>query len=193
DPAGTIPGIELATRLILEICGGEASELVVAGAVPDAVKTVAFRPERVRTLGGLDLSAAESRRILESLGFAVEENGDRWSVAVPSWRPDVDGEADLVEEVLRIAGYDAIPAVPMERPEVPQGVMTPRQKRLRALRRGLATRGLREAVTWSFLSEAEAALFGGVGDDLRLANPISSELSVMRPSLLPNLLSGLAR
>ncbi len=194
DPAGTIPGIELATRLILEICGGEASELVIAGRVPDAVKTVAFRPARVKNLGGLDVPAAECRRILETLGFTIrDDKGDSWTVAVPSWRPDVDGEADLVEEVLRIVGYDAIPAVPMERPDVPKGVMTPRQKRLRLLRRGLAARGLREAVTWSFLSDKEAALFGGVEEGLRLANPISSELSAMRPSLLPNLLSGLAR
>ncbi|MDA5192970.1 phenylalanine--tRNA ligase subunit beta [Govanella unica] len=193
DPDGTIPGLELATRLILDLCGGEPSELVIAGEIPNATKIVTFRPDRVRTLGGLDLPAESSIAILTSLGFTVEGSGASLSVRVPSWRPDVDGEADLVEEVLRIHGYDAIPSVPLDRPMPPKGVLTSRQKRTRLVRRTLATRGLREAVTWSFLSAKDAQLFGGGQDCLMLANPISSELDCMRPSLLPNLIAALGR
>ena len=193
DPATTIPGAELATRLILDLCGGQASELVIAGAIPSEVKTVAFRPSRVGSLGGLTLAEAEARRILNSLGFYVSGEGARLEVAVPSWRPDIDGEADLVEEILRVHGYDNVPAVPMERPVAPMGVMTPAQKRVRLVKRTLAGRGLREAVTWSFLANADADLFGGVPSCLRLANPISADLDTMRPSLLPNLLRALGR
>jgi phenylalanyl-tRNA synthetase beta chain len=193
DPASTLPGSELATKLILELCGGEPSELVIAGAVPDTTKTVTFRPGRVASLGGLDLPAADSVRILTALGFKPTAKGDVYEVAVPSWRPDVDGEADLVEEVLRVHGYDAIPPVPMLVSGTPMGVMTPRQKRLRMTKRTLASRGLREAVTWSFLSYADAELFGGIPKGLKLANPISADLDTMRPSLLPNLVRALAR
>ncbi len=194
DPEGTISGIELATKLILELCGGgEVSDLVIAGAVPVSDKSVTFRPSRVATLGGLDLPAHQSVRILESLGFKAEQFGDEYAVTVPSWRPDVDGEADLVEEVLRIAGLDTVPSLQLDRPTPPQGVLTSRQKRTRLTKRLLATRGLREAVTWSFLPEKQAQLFGGGAEALKLANPISTELDTMRPSLLPNLIAALGR
>lgn len=193
DPASTIPGAELATQLILDLCGGEASDLVIAGDVPTATKTVAFRPLRVGSLGGLTLAEAETARILTALGFKVSGEGARLDVAVPSWRPDIDGEADLVEEVLRVHGYDNVPAVAMERPVAPMGVMTPSQKRVRLIKRTLAGRGLREAVTWSFLPRADADLFGGVPPCLHLVNPISADLDTMRPSLLPNLLRALGR
>ncbi len=193
DPATTIPGAELATRLILDLCGGQPSELVIAGAVPGEVKSVAFRPSRVGSLGGLTLPETDCRRILSALGFKISGDGARLEVAVPSWRPDIDGEADLVEEVLRVHGYDNVPAVPMTRPVAPMGVMTSGQKRVRLVKRTLAGRGLREAVTWSFLASAAADLFGGVPSSLRLANPISADLDTMRPSLLPNLLRALGR
>ncbi|MEE8371823.1 MAG: phenylalanine--tRNA ligase subunit beta [Sphingomonadales bacterium] len=190
DPNFVIPGMELATRLILDICGGEASELVIAGKVPVFAKTVSFRPGRVETLGGIGLAPEDCRAILESLGFKVTGKGSKvFKVKVPSWRSDVDGEADLVEEVLRIKGYDAIPAVAMKRAEaVAVPTLTAGQRQARAVRRRLAAEGLVECITWSFMPGPMAELFGLEGDQLRLENPISSELDVMRPSILPNLL-----
>ncbi|MEX1146790.1 MAG: phenylalanine--tRNA ligase subunit beta [Sphingomonadales bacterium] len=187
DPETTVPGLELATRLILEICGGEASEPVIAGAIPDTARTVALRADRVRGLGGLDVLPACSSEILTALGFGVSGT-DPLTVTVPSWRSDIDGEADLVEEVLRVNGYDAIPAMPVARLPGEEARLTPRQKRTRMARRTLATRGLREAVTWSFLGAGDAALFGAGPDAPRIENPINAELDVMRPNLLPNLI-----
>ena len=196
DPEFVIPGMELATRLILEICGGEPSEPVIAGTVPEWQRTVRFRTERVQTLGGLDLPAGKSVAILERLGFCVKRQAKTKSleVAVPSWRSDIDGEADLVEEVLRIHGYAAIPARSMRRQSgVAPPTLTRGQIRARATRRRLAAEGLVECVTWSFMPTSTAKLFGGGSEALRLGNPISSELDVMRPSILPNLLAAAQR
>jgi phenylalanyl-tRNA synthetase beta chain len=194
DPAGTLPGLELATGLILDICGGEASEVVTAGTVPDQTRRIAFRPSRVHALGGLDVVKDESVAILRALGFDSRDRGATLSVSVPSWRPDIDGEADLVEEVLRVKGFDHIPAVSMTRGHaLATPAVTAGQRRVRWTRRVLVSRGLDECVTWSFLSETEAESFGGGAPELRLDNPISAELTDMRPSLLPNLLAAAAR
>ncbi|MDA0339366.1 MAG: phenylalanine--tRNA ligase subunit beta, partial [Proteobacteria bacterium] len=194
DPNYTIGGAEDATRLIMEFCGGEPSDLVIAGAVPEWDRKIDLRPDRVRGLIGIDVDAAESVRILESLGFNCVETGGVISAAVPSWRVDVEGEADLVEEVARIHGYNEIPPVPLPRTAATVApAVTPAQRRVRTARRVLATRGFNEAVTWSFTSSGAAALFGAAENAVRLANPISSELDVMRPSILPNLLEAAQR
>ena len=194
DPALVKDGIEIATRLILDLCGGEPSEIVVAGAAPAWRRTIVFRPERVRTLAGLDLAPAEIERILAALGFQVAREGHTLAVMPPSWRPDIAGEACLVEEVARIHGYDKIPAVPLPRASyLPRPALNEEQRRRGVARRALAGRGLVEAVTFSFLPAAQAALFGGGQDSLRLVNPISADLDSMRPSLLPNLIAAWAR
>ena len=195
DPGAAFESMERTTRLILEMCGGLASELVVAGAEPKWQRSVTLRTARVAHLGGVDVPAAEQERILAALGFAPAHREDgHITVPVPSWRGDVEGEADLVEEVLRVHGYDKIPATPMARPHaITRPAVNPRQRRLGFARRTLASRGLNEAVTWSFLSSAVAGHFGGVPDELRLLNPISADLDVMRPSLLPNLIAAAGR
>ncbi len=195
DPDFVIAGMELATRMVLDICGGEPSGLVVAGAIPAWHRDLELRPERVRDLGGVDVPQEEIERILAALGFEVagRDNG-RLRVTVPPWRSDIDGEADLVEEVVRINGYDAIPPLPLPRQSaVTRPVLSPVQRRRAAARRTLAARGLIEAVTFSFASRQTVELFGGVDDPLVLANPISSDLDAMRPSLLPNLVAAAAR
>ena len=195
DPAAVVSGMERATKLVLEICGGEASEITTAGAQPEWNKTVSFRPDRMRTLGGLDTPAGKSIEILESLGFEIaENNGDVLEVAVPTWRMDVDGEADIVEEVARIVTYDAIPSVPLRNPAaVATPSITPLRRRVMTAKRVLASRGMNEAVTWSFTQTPWAEMFGGGADALRLANPISSEIDIMRPSTLPNLIDAVQR
>ena len=196
DPAFAGPGMELMTRLVIELCGGEPSEVVVAGAEPRPRREIAFRPSRVGALGGLDCEQSESLAILRALGFACEEReGDLVAVRPPPWRGDVAGEADLVEEVLRIAGFDRIPAVSLGRPAVERArpALTPRRRRLGAVRRALASRGMFEAVTWSFMPRQNAALFGGAPDALVLANPINAALDAMRPSILPNLVEACRR
>ena len=182
-----LPGMELASALILEFCGGEASEPVIAGAVPEWNKVVSFRPKRINTLGGLDLAAKTSLAILKSLGFEPGPVKDGVTeVAVPSWRSDVDGEADLVEEVLRIHGYDEIPIAHYEQQEVvPKPTLTTGQRRVSRAKRALAAVGYAECVSYSFMPRDLAARFGGGA--LLLENPISSELDCMRPSILPNL------
>ncbi len=195
DPAMVLPGAHEATRLIQALCGGEASELVIAGSPEQPPRSVRYRPARVGELVALDVPEAEQRRILEDLGFVIEEEGGAaWQVRVPSWRSDVDGEADLIEDIARIHGYDAMPAVPLPRDGVvAQPVLTEMQKRRSRGRRTLAHRGMVECVTWSFLPRRFAELFGGGGEALILANPISSELDAMRPSLLPNLIEAAGR
>lgn len=194
DPAVVAQEMEAAARLIQELCGGEASELVVTGTTPDWARTYTLRPSRIHALGGLELPESEAIGILERLGFlAVPESGVL-KVTPPSWRGDIQGEADLVEEVTRIWGYEKIPAVPMIlETALPKPALTPAQRRVRDARRTLATFGLMEAVTFSFMDKRHAALFGGGNPALDLANPISSELDVMRPSILPNLLGGAKR
>ena len=194
DPAFLPAGAEIASRLIIDLCGGEASETVTVGAAPPPKPNISFRPSRVATLGGAEVSTEDCREILERLGCTVAGNGDSWDIDIPSWRSDIEVEADLVEEVLRMVGYDRIPAVSLPRPAaVARPVLTLAQRRTSWTKRALAARGLVEAVTWSFVSENHARLFGGGNDSLHLANPISAELSVMRPSLLPNLIAAAGR
>ncbi|WP_273523002.1 phenylalanine--tRNA ligase subunit beta [Rhodosalinus sediminis] len=190
DPAYTLPGLEDATRMILDLCGGEASEVVVAGAVPDHARAYRLDPARVRSLVGMDLPEAEQRQTLTALGFTLE--GDM--AHVPSWRPDVMGEADLVEEVARIASLTKLEGRPLPRPSpgVTAPVLTPLQRREQAARRALAAAGFNECVTYSFIDAAAARLFGG-DDRLALENPISSEMTHMRPDVLPGLLQAAAR
>ena len=188
DPAFLDEGLAILTGYILDICGGEASAAIRAGEPPVEPKRVKFDPARTLALGGVDLPEERQREILASLGFAVE-NGE---AIVPSWRPDVDGPADLVEEITRIHGYDAVPSTPLERePGVAHPTATRAQRIERRVRRTAAARGLDEAVTWSFIAEAEAAPFGE--PEWRLMNPISEEMKVMRPSLLPGLIAAARR
>ncbi|MGF7210361.1 phenylalanyl-tRNA synthetase beta chain [Skermanella aerolata] len=195
DPAFVVAGAEIATRLILEICGGCPSELVIAGQEPEWHRTLTLRPERVLGLGGVDVPVPEQIRILEALGCGVKTRDDGvMEVSIPSWRADIHGEADLVEEVLRVNGYDHIPAIPLERTSaITKPALNLKQKRVVTAKRVLAERGLSEAVTWSFMSSAHIDLFGGVPDELRLLNPISADLDVMRPSILPNLIQAVGR
>ena len=194
DPEFVRPGLEIATRLVLSLCGGEPSEVGMSGTVPAWQRRYPFRPSRVQSLGGVDVPPAESKRILQSLGCTVDEQAGTFLVEPPSWRGDIEGEADLVEEVLRIHGYDKVPAVPLARDTaMPKPALTPAQRRVDFVRRTLASRGLIEAVTFSFLPRALAELFGAAPDALRLVNPISADLDKMRPSILPNLLAAAQR
>jgi phenylalanyl-tRNA synthetase beta chain len=194
DPGFVVPGLELATRLILELCGGEPSHVVLAGQIPAPPKPVAFDPAYVRRLSGLAIPREKTLAILAALGFAIDGEGATLSVQPPSWRRDVEGKADLVEEVARIAGYDALPATPLpEGPRAVGGVLSPRQARARAARRALAAMGYAEAVTWSFTARKTAELFGGGQPSLVLANPIAAELDCMRPSILPTLIEAAGR
>jgi phenylalanyl-tRNA synthetase beta chain len=190
DPAFTLPGLELATQMVIELCGGKPSEIVVAGKVPMPEKVIEFPQHEIKRLAGIDVPAVEIKRTLEKLGFFSAGQGDKMKVAVPTWRPDVHGKADIVEEVVRIHGVDNIPLTPFPRgSEAFKPVLTQIQSRTRKAKRALAARGLTEAVTWSFVSKDEAALFGGGKPELALANPIASELSDMRPSLLAGLIA----
>ncbi|MEM9146527.1 MAG: phenylalanine--tRNA ligase subunit beta [Pseudomonadota bacterium] len=195
DPAFTPEGMELATRMILDLCGGEASEPVQAGQVPDTARSYHLRPARVESLVGMVIPREEQVRILTALGFSATGTGETLEVWVPSWRPDVLGEADLVEEIARVSSLTKLRSQPLRRsePGVMRPVLTPSQAREAGARRKLAAAGLNECVTYSFVSDREASLFGGGEAARKLANPISSELSDMRPSLLPGLLSAAAR
>lgn len=194
DPAAVVDGMEAATRMVLDLCGGEASEPVVTGAVPDWARRYTLRAERCATLGGLDVPRAEQARVLSALGFAVAEKGTGLEVAPPSWRADIHGEADLVEEVVRIVGYDSIPAVKMPRDgAMPPLALDAQQRRVRDAKRILAGLGLVEAVTFSFMQASHAAPFGGTDPRLALANPISADLDYMRPSIVPNLANAARR
>ncbi|MBB5048434.1 phenylalanyl-tRNA synthetase beta chain [Rhodopseudomonas rhenobacensis] len=190
DPAFMVPGLELATKLVLEFCGGTPSEIVVVGNPFGDDRLIDFPLAEVKRLAGIDVALPEARRILSRLGFMVAGSGQTVKVAIPSWRSDVHGKADLVEEIVRIVGVDKVPLTPFERGENPRKpVLTPIQLRTRRAKRALAARGLVEAVNWSFISKPQAALFGGGQPELALANPIASDLSDMRPSLLPGLIA----
>ncbi|MEO5615972.1 MAG: phenylalanine--tRNA ligase subunit beta [Cypionkella sp.] len=191
DPAFTLPGLDLATQMILDHCGGEASDIALDGAPIDTARAYKLNPARVISLVGMDIPEAEQRKTLESLGFAL--NGDM--ATPPSWRPDVLGEADLIEEVARIASLSKLQGTPLPRaiPGVPRPILTPLQVRERAARRTIAALGYNECVTYSFIDQASAALFGGGADAVRVDNPISSEMSHLRPDLLPGLLRAAAR
>ncbi len=192
DSGFVVPGIELATKLILDTCGGEASDVMVAGEMPAPPKPVFFDPDRVRQLAGIDVKPTRVRAVLKALGFETSAEGDgskRIIVEPPTWRRDVEGPADLVEEVARIEGYDKLPETAPPRAE---GFRAPPssvgESRTRLARRATASLGYLEAITWSFCSRKQAQAFGGGGEDMLVANPIASDLDCMRPSALPQLL-----
>lgn len=191
DPAFTLPGLDLATQMILDLCGGEASHVASAGAEPDTARAYRLDPARTQSLVGMEIPEAVQRSTLESLGFRFD--GDM--AGVPSWRPDVQGEADLVEEIARIASLTKLQGKPLPRtnPGVTPNVLTPLQQREARARRTAAALGYNEAVTYSFIDAKAAALFAGGADAVRLENPISSEMTHLRPDLLPGLLSAAAR
>lgn len=194
DPEYMVPGLERATELVLELCGGVPAKTDVVGYKGYAAKVVDFPFSDVKRLTGLEVSREESVDILTRLGFTVTGSGERVSVAVPSWRPDVDGKADLVEEVMRIHGVDNIRPAPLDSHGAVNGrILTTLQIRSRLAKRALAARGMMEAVTWSFIPKAHAELFGGGAPSLALSNPIASDMSDMRPSLLPGLLAAAQR
>ncbi len=191
DPAFLADGLDIATALVLEICGGQASEMTKAGAAPTQERSVTYRPDHCSTLGGVDVDSAEQVQILEALGFGVDQTSDIWTITVPTWRRDIVGSADIVEEIIRIKGLDTIAPVALPKSvTVAAATATPVQVLERKLRRTAAASGLNETINWSFISEKEAAHFGG---DWVLANPISEDLKVMRTSLLPGLLSATKR
>ncbi len=193
DPGFVLPGLELATRLILEWCGGEPSDVVIAGELPPPRKPIAFDPITVERLGGIVVPRDEIIRILENLGFVVEDHGVL-QVVPPSWRHDIDGPADLVEEVVRIHGLSSVKSVPLPRDAgVARPVLTRAQRRAKAARRAIAARGFNECVSFSFISRAHAALFGGGDDARQLSNPIASDLDALRPTPLPALLAAAQR
>ena len=195
DPAFCVPGEEMAARLVVDICGGEASSVLVAGHVPAAQRTIPFPVSEVERLTGLSLPQSELTAILARLGFGVSGSGATLSVTPPSWRPDVEGKADLVEEIVRIAGLDRVVSTPLAREEqiVAKPVLTLLQKRTRMAKRALAGRGMVEVVSWSFIAKNAAEMFGGGAPELSLANPIAADLSDMRPSLLPGLMAAAQR
>jgi phenylalanyl-tRNA synthetase beta chain len=194
DPESCAWGAEVATRLILELCGGETSETVSSGVMPAWQRSYTLRPDRVKTLTAIDVPAADTATILARLGFGVTGTGP-WTAAVPSWRPDVIGEADLVEEITRVWGFDRIPVTSLPSlSATSRPVHTPLQRRVPQARRALAARGMNEAVTWSFMARAKAERFGAQQQaDLRLLNSIDATLDTMRPSILPNLIDAAAR
>jgi phenylalanyl-tRNA synthetase beta chain len=190
DPAFMLPGLELATRMVLDVCGGEPSDITVAGTPDVPERIIEFPLREVARLTGLEVGLPELKRVLGRLGFSVAGEGPSLRIAVPSWRADVEGKTDIAEEIVRIVGVDRIPSTPFERGEDPRRpVLTPIQMRSRKAKRALATRGMVEAVAWSFIAKPQAELFGGGSPDLALANPIASDLSDMRPSLIPGLVA----
>ncbi len=203
DPAFVLPGLEMATQLVIDMCGGEPSEVELAGDIPQTDHVVLFPPSEVLRLTGMEASPEDCERILTALGFNVAKS-DPWQVGAPSWRPDIGGKADLVEEIARIIGFDHLPTQMLpQRAAVEMPKLTLSQDRRRLARRALAAHGLLEVVTWSFMDMRAAALFcpqtENDGEDwlktqgLLLANPISSDLAAMRPSILPNLAAALQR
>jgi phenylalanyl-tRNA synthetase beta chain len=189
DPAFLEDALALATQLVTEICGGTPTLAIEAGTPPAGIHTFKYDPTLCGRLAGLEIAPEQQRKILQDLGFGIDGG---WTVRTPSWRRDIDGQADIVEEVVRIAGIDSVPSIPLPRAEgVAKPTATPGQIVERAVRRAAASRGLSEAVTWSFVSEAEAAAVGGGA--WTLANPISEDLKVMRPSLLPGLIAAARR
>jgi phenylalanyl-tRNA synthetase beta chain len=190
DPAFMVPGLEMATKLVLEMCGGSPSENIVVGNAFGEDRVIDFPLSEVKRLTGIDVPLAEMKRILGHLGFMLAGSGLVVKIAVPSWRTDVHGKADIVEEIVRMVGVDKVPMAPFERGDVARKpVLNPIQQRTRRAKRALAARGMVEAVTWSFIAKPAAELFGGGQRALALANPIASDLSDMRPSLLPGLVA----
>ena len=191
DPEFCIPGLELATHLVVDFCGGEPSRMIVAGDPAKPRRAVPFPYSEVKRLLGIDIPQSEGEAILARLGFELKDG----KAIVPSWRPDIEGKADIVEQIVRIAGLDRVPPAPLPRANegVPAPVLTPLQKRTRLAKRALSALSLREAVTWSFIARPAAELFGGGKSELALANPIAADLSDMRPSLVPGLVAAAER
>jgi phenylalanyl-tRNA synthetase beta chain len=176
--------------MVLDFCGGTPSEITVAGSAHAEDRVIAFPVAEVKRLSGLDVPLPEMKRVLTHLGFFVAGQAETVKVAIPSWRPDIEGKADIVEEIVRIAGVDKVPSTPFERgDDARKPILTPLQLRNREARRALAARAMVEAVTWSFIGKAQAELFGGGQAELALANPIAADLSDMRPSLVPGLVA----
>ena len=189
-----VPGLELATEMVLDFCGGAPCEIEVVGYAGHEPRIVIFPTPEVKRLTGLDVPSEESIDILSRLGFSIKDSGYVVDVAVPSWRPDIDGKADLVEEVMRIHGVDNIAPQPLTSHDAVNGkILTMQQIRTRTARRALAVRGMMEAVTWSFIPDRHARLFGGGEANLKLSNPIAADMTSMRPSLLPGLLAAAQR
>lgn len=198
DPQFTIPAMELATKLIIELCGGEPSDVVTAGKAPERNLTIEHDPSYVRRLGGIDIDEGSQEKILTSLGFTIKKSAKTWAVQPPTWRGDIEGRPDLVEEIVRVNGYDKIPAVSVPKlSAVTRSAETPILSKSRQARTALAARGLDESVTWSFMDKGLAEKFGANDKQyaaaLTIANPISSELNFMRPSILPNLIEAAGR
>ncbi len=194
DPAFVVRGLELATRMMLDICGGTPSKVEIAGKPPKANAPFAFDPKLVKKLSGLELKGGEIKRLLGALGVELEGTASKLKAEPPSWRPDISVPVDLVEEVVRLVGVDQVPATPMPREAgVARPVLTEMQLRTRRVRRVLAARGLVEAVTWSLTPPDQARLFGGGAAELTLSNPISTELAQMRPGLLHGLVTAAQR
>ncbi|MFO1242985.1 MAG: phenylalanine--tRNA ligase subunit beta [Rickettsiales bacterium] len=191
DPEFVIPGAEIATQMILDLCGGAASELVVAGTPPKLNKLISFSPDSVAHIGGVKQDEATTQTILEHLGFAIEKRNGVWDILPPSWRPEMSHEADLVEEVLRVRGYDAIPNTPLPHTAAP--LHDDAAMKERSLRRLLAARGLSECHHFAFVPREHAERFAGGQALITVANPINAEMDTMRPSLLPALLSATKR
>jgi phenylalanyl-tRNA synthetase beta chain len=190
DPAFLVPGLELATQMVLDLCGAGPSEITVAGDPQVRELVIDFPLSELKRLAGLDVGLPEVRRVLGHLGFILAGQGNQIKVAPPSWRPDVHGKADVVEEIVRIIGVDHVPATPFGRGDTARKpILTPVQVRTRKAKRALAARSMVEAVTWSFVSKPQAELFGGGKPELALANPIAADLSDMRPSLVPGLVT----
>ena len=191
DPNFMVPGLEQATQMVIDFCGGAPSEIAVAGSAHAEDRVIDFPVTEVRRLSGLDVPLIEIKRVLKHLGFFAAGAGETVKIAIPSWRSDVEGKADVVEEIVRIVGVDEVPFTPFERGDAPRKpVLTAPQVRTRRAKRALAARGMAEAVTWSFIAKAQAELFGGGQAELALANPIAADLSDMRPSLIPGLVTG---
>jgi len=194
DPNFMVPGLELATKMVLDFCGGEPSEITVAGARNADDRVIDFPVGEVKRLSGLDAPLPEMKSVLTRLGFFMAGAGETVKVAIPSWRSDIESKTDIVEEVVRILGVERVPFTPFERGEAPRKpVLTTSQVRTRKAKRALGGRGMVEAVTWSFIGKREATLFGGGTDELALANPIAADLSDMRPSLVPGLVAAAQR
>lgn len=187
DPAFVQTGAEIAVALILELCGGSASNLTISGKAPDTRRTIAFDAHKVATLGGVNLAKDKAESLLKAVGCEI--NGG--NVTTPTWRQDIEGQADLVEEIVRLARYDNIPSTAL--PFTPKATATAQQQRSASIRSTLALRGHSEVYSWAFLPHAQAVQFGGGAEKLQLANPISADLDTMRPSLLPHLLTAAAQ
>src|SRR5579862_5701081 len=194
DPAFMLPGLELATRMVLDLCGGTPSQITISGSAMAPARVIDFPISELKRLTGLDVPLPQTRGVLERLGFVLAGNDEHIKATVPSWRADVHGKADIVEEIVRIVGVDRVPSTPFDRGQAPRKpVLTPIQLRTRKAKRALAARNLVEAVTWSFIEKKQADLFGGGKPELALANPIAADLSDMRPSLIPGLVAAAQR